>query len=43
MRQKKIMPEASPREILIYETPDGKRPFSNWLESLRDINARARD
>ncbi len=36
------MPEASPREILLYETPDGKRPFSEWLESLRDINARAK-
>ena len=36
------MPEASPREIQIYETPDGKRPFSDWLESLRDINARAK-
>lgn len=36
------MPEAYPREILIYETPDGKRPFSQWLESLRDINARAK-
>lgn len=36
------MPEAFPREILLYETPDGKRPFSNWLESLRDINARAK-
>lgn len=34
--------EASPRELLIYETPDGQRPFSKWLESLRDINARAK-
>lgn len=36
------MPEAYPRELLLYETPDGKLPFSNWLESLRDINARAK-
>lgn len=36
------MLEAYPREIQIYETPDGKRPFSEWLESLRDINARAK-
>lgn len=36
------MPEASPREILLYETPDGKLPFSDWLESRRDINARAK-
>lgn len=36
------MPEAYPREILLYETPDGKRPFLKWLESLRDINARAK-
>ncbi|HCF29005.1 MAG TPA: addiction module killer protein, partial [Cyanobacteria bacterium UBA11049] len=36
------MPEAYPREIEIYETPDGFRPFSEWLESLRDIKARAK-
>lgn len=36
------MPEASPRELQIYETPDGKRPFSDWLEFLPDINARAK-
>ena len=36
------MPEASPREIQIYATPDGKCPFLEWLESLRDINARAK-
>jgi putative addiction module killer protein len=36
------MPEASPREIQIYATPDGKYPFLEWLESLRDINARAK-
>lgn len=34
--------EATPKEIEIYETPDGKRPFSDWLESLRDIKARAK-
>lgn len=34
--------EATPKEIEIYETPDGFRPFSEWLESLRDIKARAK-
>jgi len=28
--------DATPREIEIYETPEGKRPFSEWLDSLRD-------
>ncbi|AFY90893.1 MAG: hypothetical protein CLLPBCKN_002023 [Chroococcidiopsis cubana SAG 39.79] len=36
------MPEASPREIQVYATPDGKYPFIEWLESLRDSNARAK-
>lgn len=36
------MPEAYPRELQIYETPDGKRPFLGWLESLGDVKARAK-
>ena len=42
--------EANVKTIAIYETEDGKRPFKQWLDSLRDkvtvarINARlARD
>lgn len=30
------------RTILIYETVDGKRPFSEWLLKLRDRKARAK-
>ena len=26
--------EATPREILLFETEDGKAPFSDWMESL---------
>ena len=33
--------ESVPREILEYETQDEKCPFREWLESLRDIQARA--
>lgn len=36
------MPEASPKEIRVYATSDGKYPFIEWLKSLRDSNARAK-
>lgn len=26
--------EAHPREIRIYETPDGREPFNEWMETL---------
>jgi len=29
-------------QIRYYVTTDGKEPFSEWLDSLRDIRARAR-
>ncbi len=31
--------EATPREVRIYITKDGKRPFKTWLNSLKDIKA----
>lgn len=34
--------ESQPRELRIYETEQGKLPFSEWLDSLRDREARAR-
>jgi len=34
--------ESQPRELRIYETDDGNAPFSAWLDSLRDREARAR-
>ena len=37
-----IMPEAQPREIQRYTTPDNKVPFDQWFDSLRDINAQAK-
>lgn len=30
-----------PREVWEYLTPDGRRPFHQWLKSLRDIKTRA--
>lgn len=33
---------AQPREIHQYITSDGKIPFDEWLNSLRDIRAKAR-
>jgi putative addiction module killer protein len=34
--------ESQPYELKIYETDDGKAPFSFWLDSLRDRESRAR-
>lgn len=34
--------EATPREVRIYITPNGKRPYKNWLDSLKDIKAVAK-
>lgn len=34
--------EATPREVLIYATPDGREPFTEWVSFLRDENARAK-
>ncbi|MEB3178336.1 MAG: type II toxin-antitoxin system RelE/ParE family toxin [Nostocaceae cyanobacterium] len=31
--------EAQPREIQNYQTADGRTPFAEWLDSLRDIQA----
>ena len=32
--------EVEPRDIQRYSTPDGKVPFSEWLDSLRDLKAK---
>jgi putative addiction module killer protein len=34
--------EASQKKVEIYLTVDGKSPFSEWLDGLRDIKARAK-
>ena len=31
-----------PRQIEVYIAPDGKTPFSEWLNALKDIRARAK-
>jgi putative addiction module killer protein len=33
--------EARPRELVEYLTEDGRNPFQDWLEDLRDIQGRA--
>jgi putative addiction module killer protein len=33
--------EPVPRELLIYETDEGKCPFNDWLNGLKDLTARA--
>jgi len=37
-----VFMEATPKELRIYVTKDGREPFSEWLASLRDIRARAK-
>jgi putative addiction module killer protein len=37
-----VFVEATPKELRIYVTKDGREPFSEWLASLRDIRARAK-
>jgi putative addiction module killer protein len=34
--------EAQPREIKNYLTAEGRRPFQEWLDSLRNLNARVK-
>ncbi|NJK75563.1 MAG: type II toxin-antitoxin system RelE/ParE family toxin [Oscillatoriales cyanobacterium RU_3_3] len=34
--------EVQPKEIRRYSTPEGKLPFTEWLDSLRDRNVRVR-
>ena len=36
------MRDVHPREIQIYRTPNGRQPFTEWLESIRDTNMRDR-
>lgn len=34
--------EVKPREIRRYTTAEGRRPFTEWLDALRDRNVRVR-
>lgn len=34
--------EATPKDLQIYVTEDGRAPFSDWLASLRDTKIRAK-
>ena len=34
--------DATPKELLIYVTEEGREPFNEWLTSLRDHRARAK-
>ena len=34
------MRDVHPREIQIYRLPNGRRPFTEWLESIRDLRTR---
>lgn len=33
--------ESTPRELLIYETAEGRSPFDDWIDGLRDVTGRA--
>ncbi len=34
--------ETKPKEIRLYEDADGKKPFADWIEGLRDVMGRKR-
>lgn len=34
--------EVTPKDVHFYETLEGKCPFTDWLDSLRDRNTRAK-
>ncbi len=36
------MRNVHPREIQVYRTPNGRRPFTEWLESIRDMSTQDR-
>ncbi len=36
------MRDVHPREIQIYRTPNGRQPFTEWLESIREANTQDR-
>ena len=36
------MSEAVPHEVEVYQTEEGRSPFSEWIRNLRDRTARAR-
>ena len=36
------MREIRPREVRVYQTPNGQEPFNEWLTSIRDIETQAR-
>lgn len=32
--------EATPKQVVFYETQDGRIPFAEWLESIRDTRTK---
>lgn len=36
------MREIHPREVRVYQTPNGQEPFNEWLTSIRDMETQAR-
>ena len=36
------MPNTQPREIEVYETPNGQVPFTEWFASIQDIKTQTR-
>ena len=34
--------EATPKRVVAYMTPNGKEPFTDWLNDLRDVMGRKR-
>ena len=36
------MRDVHPREIQVYRTPNGRQPFTEWLESIQNLSTRDR-
>lgn len=36
------MRETHPRDIRVYQTPNGREPFNEWLVSIRDMETQGR-
>ena len=36
------MRNTQPRRLQVYRTPDGRRPFAEWLESIQDSRTQSR-
>jgi len=39
---KNMIKPVNPKTLIVYQDADGNEPFTNWLNSLRDVQGRKR-